>query len=79
MSFADVDRNVTNLARGIMKLGFCPEREAEDRMWRFVGIWARNRQEWTTTLLAGMHYNITNVGFYDAMNVQAVDYIMNQT
>lgn len=26
-----------------------------------------------------MHYNITNVGFYDAMSVNAVDYIMNQT
>jgi hypothetical protein len=26
-----------------------------------------------------MHYKITNVGFYDAMNVTAVDYIMNQT
>lgn len=30
-------------------------------------------------LCAGMHYNITNVGFYDAMSVNAVDYIMNQT
>lgn len=26
-----------------------------------------------------MHYNITNVGFYDAMSVQAVDFIMKQT
>jgi long-subunit acyl-CoA synthetase (AMP-forming) len=26
-----------------------------------------------------MHYKITNVGFYDAMSVKAVDYIMNQT
>ena len=26
-----------------------------------------------------MHYNITNVGFYDAMSVSAVDYIMKQT
>lgn len=44
-----------------------------------MGTWARNRQEWLTTLLAGMHYNITNVGFYDAMSVNAVDYILNQT
>jgi putative endonuclease len=26
-----------------------------------------------------MHYNITNVGFYDAMSVNAVDFIMKQT
>lgn len=60
-------------------LGLCPDFEAEGRSWRFCGIWARNRQEWLTTLLAGMHYNITNVGFYDAMSVQAVDFIMKQT
>lgn len=68
-TYAEVDRNSTHLARAMMKLGFCPEHEAEGRMWRFVGIWARNRWEWTTTLLAGMHHNITNVGFYDAMSI----------
>jgi long-subunit acyl-CoA synthetase (AMP-forming) len=57
----------------------CPEIEAEDRNWRFCGVWARNRQEWFTTLFAGMHFNITNVGFYDAMSIQAVDFILNQT
>lgn len=62
-----------------MKNNFCPEHDAEGRTWRFCGIWARNRQEWMVTLLAGMHFNITNVGFYDAMNIQAVDYILNQT
>jgi len=30
-------------------------------------------------MLAGMHYKITNVGFYDAMSVKAVDFIMEQT
>ena len=26
-----------------------------------------------------MHYNMTTVGFYDAMGVSQVDYILNQT
>jgi long-subunit acyl-CoA synthetase (AMP-forming) len=30
-------------------------------------------------MLAGMHYNMTNVGFYDAMNPSAVDFIIKQT
>jgi hypothetical protein len=38
-----VKTNVHNLARGIMALNLCPEHEAEDKMWRFCGIWARNR------------------------------------
>lgn len=79
LTWTEVDTNVTNLARGIMKMNFCPEHEAEGRQWRFVGIWARNRQEWLTTLLAGMHFNITNVGFYDAMSINAVDFILKQT
>ena len=48
-------------------------------MWRFIGIWAKNRPEWLTTLLAGMHYGITTVGFYDAMGPESVDFILNQT
>jgi long-subunit acyl-CoA synthetase (AMP-forming) len=63
----------------MMKLSLCPIHKAEDTEWRFCGIWARNRAEWCTTLLAGMHFNITNIGFYDAMSAPAVDYIINQT
>jgi len=78
LTYQEANKNVDNLARGMMKLKFCPEHDAEGRTWRFCGIWARNRQEWMLTLLAGMHYNITNVGFYDAMSIQAVDYILKQ-
>ena len=62
-----------------MENNLCPEIQAEGKAWRFCGVWARNREEWMITLLAGMHFGITNVGFYDAMNIQAVDYILNQT
>ena len=48
-------------------------------MWRFLGIWAKNCEEWTVSLLAAMHYKITAVGFYDAMSVEQVDFITNQT
>lgn len=48
-------------------------------MWRFMGIWMKNRAEWTTTLLANMHYKITTVGFFDAMSKEQVDFILNQT
>jgi len=43
LTWGDVDKNVSNLARGMMKLSLCPEFEAENKKWRFVGIWARNR------------------------------------
>jgi len=70
---------VQSLAKGLMVLNLCPHVEGEGKDWRFLGIWAKNRWEWTATLLATMHYNITTVGFYDAMSNEQVDFILNQT
>ena len=53
-----------------------PEVEGEGRMWRFVGIWSQNRAEWTKTLIACMLFKMTTVGFYDAMGVEQVDFIL---
>lgn len=44
-----------------------------------MGIWAKNRWEWVTTHIANMYDTVTTIGFFDAMGVQAVDYIFNQT
>ena len=61
-----------------MSLDLCPEVGGDD-VFRFCGIWSKNRWEWMTTLLACMHYKITVVGFYDAMGIPAVEFILNQT
>lgn len=60
-----------------MALDLCPQIEGEDKLWRFLGIWAKNREEWTTSLLAAMHYKITAVGFFDAMSSEQVEFILN--
>ena len=48
-------------------------------MWRFLGIWSKNRYEWVIGLIGCMYYNITTVGFFDAMGEGQVDFILNQT
>ena len=63
----------------MMALKLAPEIEGEGRKWRFVGIWSQNRSEWAKTLLACMHYEMTTVGFYDAMGAAQVEFILNQT
>jgi len=63
-----VNNKAKGLAKGMMLKNLCPEIEGEGKMWRFIGVWAKNRWEWTNTLLAGMHYKITTVGFYDAQS-----------
>ena len=76
-SYRQVSSDVENLANGMIALRLAPDIEGEGQIWRFVGIWAQNRAEWAKTLLACMHYNMTTVGFYDAMGVSQVDYILN--
>ena len=78
-SYTEASAITENFAKGMVKLDLSPEVEGEGKLWRFIGIWAKNRAEWTTTLLASMYYKITTVGFYDAMSTQQVEFILNQT
>jgi len=68
---------VKNVARALRKLNLCPQVETEGSMWRFLGIWSKNRSEWLMTLLAAMHMSTTTVGFFDAMSDSAVEFILN--
>lgn len=76
-SNADVNKICENLSRGLMEMGLITETEGEGRQWKFCGIWMKNRWEWTASLLSCMHFSITAVGFYDAMSVEQVDFILN--
>jgi hypothetical protein len=39
---------------GLMALNLAPEIKAEDRIWRFIGIQAKNCKEWLITHFANM-------------------------
>lgn len=45
-SYRDVNADVENLARGMIAMNLNPEVDGEDKKWRFVGIWSKNRSEW---------------------------------
>ena len=77
MTTAEVDQKAQNFAKNVKKLNLAPPVEGEGRTWNFLGIWSKNRWEWTVALLANMHYKVTTVGFYDAMGAEQVDYILN--
>ena len=78
---AEVNKEVKDLAKGLMDGQYCPEvdGEVEGQKLRFCGVMAKNRMEWTQTLLACMHYKIIIVGFFTAMGVDQIDFILNQT
>lgn len=68
-----------NLSYGIMELGLCPEIEAEDRTWRFMGIQSKNRKEWVLTHAADIHQTITTVALYDTLGPDATKFVLDQT
>lgn len=77
-TYVEGDKIMDDLARGMHTLGlFSDPRMVDDKSWRFNGIWSLNCEEWAMTLLAAMHYNVTTVGFYDAMTPNQVDFILN--
>ena len=65
-TYAEINTIAEDLARSLKIQDLCPDIDENGKTFRFCGIWAKNRWEWHTTLLACMHYKITTVGFYDA-------------
>ena len=68
-----------HLSYGIEKLGLASTLEAEDKQWKFMGILAGNRYEWSITHCAGMHQKITSVPLYETLGQDAMKFVINQT
>jgi long-chain acyl-CoA synthetase len=79
MSVKEVADEALLFAKGAMKLGLCPEVDADGKMWRFMGIQSKNRKEWTITHIANMHMGCTTVAMYDTLGQDASKYVINQT
>ena len=60
-------------------LNLSPEIESEGRIWKFMGIYSKNREEWTVTELAGISQAVTTVSFYDTLGPSSVEFVINQT
>lgn len=67
------------LARGLSYLGLCPEQKVEGKDFRFIGIIAKNREEWAVTALASLRSSVTIVPFYDSLAADVIAFVLNQT
>jgi fatty-acyl-CoA synthase len=70
-TWAELDRDVTALARGLMAAGL----EKGDR----VGIWAPNCAEWTITQYAAAHAGVVLVNVNPAYRTHEFAYAVNQS
>ena len=78
-SYSEVNEIATHYTRGCMKLGMLPEIKGDGRTFRFMGIYAKNREEWIITDIANMKNAVTTVAFYDTLGPAAVEFVINQT
>ena len=74
-------KNVVNFLYliGTEYLNLHPEIEAEGIQWRFLGIFAKNREEWTVADLACMRNSVTIVPFFYSLGAEALTFVINQT
>ena len=70
---------VNDLAKGYVKLGLLPEVEGDGEMWKFMGVYSKNREEWILTDMATIRQSGTTVAFYDTLGPAAVQFVINQT
>ena len=45
-------------------------------MFKFMGIYAKNREEWILTDLANVKNSVTTIAFYDTLGPAAVEFVI---
>jgi long-chain acyl-CoA synthetase len=60
-------------------LKLSPDTEGEGINWNFLGIFAKNREEWAMVDLACLRSDITIVPFYDSLGKDALALVLNTT
>ncbi len=79
-SYEEVFSLVKKFARGLTKLNLCPQIESKnDGIFKFIGIWSRNKREWVIADSAAHEVGASVVTFYDTLGDETVEYILEQT
>ena len=67
------------MAAGYQALDFMPTQHMDGRDFKFMGVYAKNREEWAMSDLATIRQNGTTVAFYDTLGPAAVEFVIKQT
>ena len=79
-TFRQIEEIVDNLAKGYVALNLLEEIVGENgQKIRFMGLYAKNREEWCLSHLASLSLSGTTVAFYDTLGPQAVEFVLTQT
>lgn len=79
-TYSQVYQMMKAFARGLTSLGLCPEIESNhDGVFKFLGIWGKNKREWVIADGAAQAIGASVVTFYDTLGDDTVEYILEQT
>lgn len=78
-TFAQVREAAHSVASYLMKHELAPKVTNEEGTFRFISIYAKNREEWVMTDFGAMIAAITTVTLYDTLGHESIDYILDQT
>lgn len=64
------------IANYLIKHDLCPKIKTDDGEFRFISLYAKNREEWLETDLGCALTGITVVTLYDTLGKDSIDYIL---
>lgn len=67
------------IANYLQKMNLCPKVLTEEGTFRFLSLYAKNRDEWVVTDAACIVSGVTCVTLYDTLGKESIDYILEQT
>ena len=80
ITYEEADNIMTNFCLGLNLMNFCPKINFENEgVFRFLGIYSRNKKEWLLSFLGAMKDSITIVTLYETLGELAIEYILEQT
>lgn len=68
------------VGRALKENRLAPDMKDEDgKTWNCIGVMSKTRKEWALMQYGNMFQNITTVGFYDSLSMEAVAAMINET
>jgi long-chain acyl-CoA synthetase len=64
---------------GMHALKLIPTIHSEGKEWNFLGIFAKNREEWAVADLACVRSSVTIIPFFDSLGPSALSFVIKQT
>ncbi len=65
------------LAKYLIQHELCPKIQFDDGIFRTVGLYAKNREEWVISDLGCAMTAITTVTLYDTLGQESIEYILD--